>query len=234
MIEPVINFLLPNSCISCNKILKTKSQICIDCFNKLNFISAPYCSKCGRPFVDGSASRLCALCVQNKDKTINLSRSVFLYDEISKKMILEFKFYDKTQNSKAFGKWLELASKDIINHGVDLIIPVPLHFIRLIKRKYNQAALLAKELGKKTHIKVNYHSLCKKRYTKPQTKFLGIKRRRNVRNSFIIKNPSQIKDKRILLIDDVMTTGSTIKECAKTLIKAGAKEVNVLTLARVL
>ncbi len=234
MITPIIDFLLPNRCVACNKILQASGQICSDCFNKLNFISHPYCKKCGRPLIGEINNSLCAMCIQGKDQTFNITRSVFLYDEVSKKMILEFKFYDKTQNLKIFGKWLKLASQDIFKNGVDVIIPVPLHYLRLIKRKYNQAGLLAKELGKINKTKVDYFSLKKNRYTKPQTKFLGAKRRKNIKNSFVIKNNKNIIGKKVLLIDDVLTTGSTIKECAKVLLKAGAKEVNVITLARVL
>ncbi|MFI3241855.1 MAG: ComF family protein [Alphaproteobacteria bacterium] len=234
MSSPLINFLLPSHCIICNKVLDSDAQICPDCFNKLNFISKPYCKKCGHPFLDGQDGEFCGFCIKNKKDVLNISRSVSVYDEVSKKMIIDFKFFDKTQNIKVFGKWLKIAGADIFANNIDVIIPVPLHFFRLLKRKYNQAGLLAKEIGKIENVLVDYTSLKKKKYTKPQTKFSLKVRQHNVKNSFIIKDCQNIKDKKVLLIDDVMTTGSTLRECARVLLKAGAKEVNVLTLARVL
>lgn len=142
-------------------------------------------------------------------------------------MLLSFKFMDKTENAPVFAKWLKLAGTDIFKEGVDLIVPVPLHFTRLLKRRYNQSALIARELGKLTGIKVDYTSVIRHRRTKPQVQFSGHARISNVKNAFSVRHPERLKNKRIVLIDDVMTTGSTLKECALAMKKPAS---NPLTL----
>ena len=131
-------------------------------------------------------------------------------------------------------KMLFVAGKDIWDEGVDIIMPVPLHYTRLIKRRYNQSALLCNELGKLTNIKIDNLSLVRHRKTRPQVELSGIERQRNVRNVFSIKNVEVVKNKRVLLIDDVLTTGATLKECAYALKRSGAKSVDNLTLGRVI
>lgn len=163
-----------------------------------------------------------------------MNRSAVLYDDFSKKAILSFKFSDHLQTAKLFAKWLNLAGKDIFDLGADLLIPVPLSFRRLIYRRYNQSALLAHELSKLTHIPVDVCSLKKIKNTKPQSLLAEKARLKNVKNAFELKKPLNIKGKRIVLIDDVMTTGATLSECAKVLLKNGAKSVDTLTIARVI
>ena len=125
------------------------------------------------------------------------------------------------------------AGKDIWQQGADILVPIPLHYTRLLKRRYNQSALLAKELSKLTGVRVDYTSVVRHKKTKPQVEFSGRARVKNVHNAFSIKKIEKIKGQRVLLLDDVMTTGSTLKECAKVLLKAGAKSVDTLTVARV-
>jgi ComF family protein len=169
----------------------------------------------------------------NKKDNLRYSRSAVIYDVFSKKLILDFKFFDHIENKKLLAQWMYLAGKDIFDAGVDVIIPIPLHKLRLLKRKYNQSAILASELSKMTNIKSDYKSFVKIRSTQPQSECSGKKRITNIKNAFTVKNPENIKGKRILLIDDVYTTGSTLRECAKVLKKAGAKSVDALTIAKV-
>lgn len=156
---------------------------------------------------------------KNKRSPIRLSRAAVRYDDASKNLLLGLKFLDKTDNAPLLAKWMKLGGRDIFEAGVDMIIPTPLHYMRLLKRHYNQSALLARELSKLTGIDVNFTALVRHRHTKPQVGFSGKARHKNVKDAFSIKYPEQIKGKRILLIDDVMTTGSTLKECAAALKK---------------
>ena len=128
---------------------------------------------------------------------------------------------------------LKVAGQDIFNAGADVLIPVPLHYTRLLKRKYNQSVLLAQELSYYTGLPVDSFSLIRHKKTQPQVKFSGIQRVKNVKNAFSVKNPEKLAGKRVILIDDVFTTGSTLKECALTLKKAGVRSVDTLTVARV-
>lgn len=231
----LIDLLLPPRCISCGKILTGDTGLCPECFNEMNFISRPYCRKCGHPLeeVPSGEKSLCPSCLRKVRTPFRLSRSALRYDEASKKMILAFKFMDRTENSVVFARWLKAAGADIFKEGVDLIVPIPLHFTRLLKRRYNQSALLAGELGKLTGVRVDYNSVIRHKRTRPQVEFSGHARIRNVKDAFRVRRPERIKGRRIVLIDDVMTTGSTLKECALALKKAGARSVDTLTLARV-
>ncbi len=235
--KTLLNCLLPPRCQKCGKVLSQDLGLCDDCLAEIHFITEPYCYKCGHPFEfleQKSGKLLCGNCLKNKRTPFRLSRSAFIYDEDSKKLILDFKFHDRTDNANVLAKMLFIAGKDIWEAGIDVIMPVPLHYTRLIKRRYNQSALLCNELGKLINIKVDNLSLIRHRKTRPQVELSGMERQRNVRNVFSVKNIDAVKGKRILLIDDVLTTGATLKECAYALKRAGAKSVDNLTLGRVI
>ena len=233
----ILDLFLPPRCKKCGKIICDDDALCDDCFNELNFISAPYCQRCGIPFEDVGGKPphnwLCAECARDKHPWFRLCRSALHYDEFGKALIIALKFYDRTDDARILAKWMKPAGKDIWAQGVDVIVPVPLHYTRLIKRKYNQAALLAKELSAMTSIPVEYSALIRHRRTRPQVEFSGSIRRRNVRGAFKVKHPEKFRGKRVLLIDDVMTTGSTLKECAKAINSAHPLSIDVLTAARV-
>lgn len=232
-IQIIINAILPPRCLICGKIIPSDHSLCTDCFNDITFISKPYCSHCGLPISTRENNELeCVTCLAQKDP-FRLCRSAVKYDEFSKSLLLDFKFSDRLDNKVLLSNWLFMAGKDIFHQGIDLIIPVPLHYMRLFKRKYNQSAILAAEISKKINVPVDYNSLKRIRHTIPQVSCSGKQRSKNVKNAFSIIHPENIKGKRIVLIDDIYTTGSTLKECAKALKKAGAKSVDALTVARV-
>lgn len=229
----LLNAILPPRCLSCGKVIFSEDSLCAECFRNINFITEPVCQHCGTPLPD-SVSRgiLCPSCLTVRDP-FRFCRSAVLYDDFSKKLILDFKFSDHLENKILLSRWLYQAGKDIFANGTDLIIPVPLHYTRLIKRKYNQSAILADELSKLSSIPVDYKTLKKLKHTRPQVSCNGKERMINIRHAFEVTKNEDIKNKRVVLIDDVYTTGSTLKECAKVLKRAGAKSVDALTVARV-
>ncbi|MBQ8436571.1 MAG: ComF family protein [Alphaproteobacteria bacterium] len=236
LLSSVLNAFLPPRCIKCGKILAgTEDGLCPECFNEINFISRPYCEKCGRPLDEKPSGSMvyCASCLQELKPHFRYSRSAFRYDDKSKNMILSFKFLDKTENAKVLGDWMYNAGKDIWNSGAEVLVPVPLHYTRLLKRRYNQSALLCNQLSKRSGLPVEYTAIQRHIKTRPQVEFSGAARIKNVRNAFQIKSPEKIRGKHVVLVDDVMTTGSTLKECALALHKAGAASVDALTIARV-
>lgn len=235
ILKKILNIVLPSRCPYCGKTVIFEHTLCESCFNQINFISAPYCKICGMPFEnekEANLSKICAKCASQKHIT-RLNRSAIIYDDFSKKLILDFKFYAKTQNANILAKWLYAAGKDIFEEGVDLIMPVPLSYRRLFGRGYNQSAILARLLSKQTKIEADVFNLKKIKHTKPQSSLSGKSRLKNVKNVFEVKAPEKIKGKRIVLIDDVLTTGATLAECAKVLLKNGAASVDTLTVARV-
>ncbi len=233
-LKKLIDFILPQRCLLCGKVISSPDSLCLDCFDKISFITTPYCSRCGKPLMmeEKVHDFYCASCLKKK-RSFRLCRSAIYYDDLSKKLLLDFKFADHIENRKLLSKWLYIAGKDIFDAGVDLIIPVPLHYTRLLKRKYNQSAMLAAELSKLIDVPVNYKVLKKIRYTLPQVHCNGQQRKKNIKDAFSITDNTQIKGKRIVIIDDVYTTGSTLKECTAVLKKSGAKSVDLLTVARV-
>ena len=193
---------------------------------------------CPIRFVIAAVSRTAVLLIKKGIKFVAIVWRIqdCSYDSIAQKLILNLKFHDRTDLASVLAKMMYVAGKDIFASGVDVIIPVPLHYTRILKRKYNQSALLAKELGRLTGIKVCYDVLTKSRMTRPQVECSGFERLNNVKGAFLLKNSEKIKGKRVLLIDDVLTTGSTIKECkecALAIKKAHPKSIDNLTIARV-
>lgn len=232
-LKSIIDIILPPRCLLCGKAIHSDSSLCSDCFANINFISKPYCKHCGLPLTGNSPDALCCINCLSHKSSFRLCRSAVKYDNFSKKLILDFKFSDHLENKKLLSYWLFMAGDDIFKQGVDVIIPVPLHCARLFKRKYNQSAVLADGLSKLCNIPADYSSLKKIKHTTPQIQCSGKQRTRNVKDAFHVTAPESIKGKRIVLIDDVYTTGSTLNECAKVLKNAGAKSVDALTVARV-
>ena len=161
------------------------------------------------------------------------ARAIFAYDETSRSPILALKHADRLDLVPGFAQWLERSGRTLLA-GANLIVPVPLHRLRLWRRRYNQAAELARALGKRASRPVAVGALERIRATESQGAMTSARgRRRNVRGAFRVREPAQVNGQSILLIDDVLTTGATAEACARALKRAGAARVDVLALARV-
>ena len=229
----ILNLLCPPTCPICQKTVEEAHCLCPECYQKLNFITEPCCQICGRPFeYKGLNDLICGSCLKEKPP-FEMARSVLDYDDFSKQLILAYKHGDRTELTPLLVKFLLQADKDIFQ-DVDAIMPVPLHWTRFLKRRYNQAGLLGNALGKKKNIPFLANGLKRIHPTKSQGKKGRKQRAENIKNAFIVPTPDKIKGKNILLIDDVLTTGATVQECCKILKKAGANKVKVLTLYRVI
>ena len=162
------------------------------------------------------------------------ARSVLVYDDASRPLILGFKHGDQTHAAAAFGNWLARAGSEMLAEA-DLVVPVPLHRWRLFRRRFNQAALLGKAVARRAGVRCVPDLLVRGRATPSQGGLSRSGRQRNVKGAFAVR-PKRLRDvtgARIVLIDDVLTTGATVSECARVLLRAGAARVDVLTLARV-
>lgn len=232
----LLKLIFPPKCVLCGKIIEDDDTLCHDCWSKVKFIERPYCSKCSTPLeFCVSGDDICIPCLVNKPLFIK-SRSAVIYDEEVSKIIFNFKFHDKTYLKRFIGKCMFRASADIIDN-IDILIPIPLHKKRLIFRKYNQSLLLANEIAKLSNKKVIHDFLCKTKHTVPQASLKQADRKKNLKNKFIInkkylKNIDVYKNLNFAIIDDVMTTGSTINECIKVLNKSGIKNVYSITFAK--
>lgn len=172
----------------------------------------------------------------SKTRRLGVTRgAVFKYDGVARDLILRFKHADRTDIAPAFARWMLRAARPMID-AADLIVPVPLHRGRLMKRRYNQAALLARQLDKlsvRAPGRFAPNLLVRARKTPPQEGMGRAARKRNVRAAFALTEPDAVRGRVVVLVDDVMTTGATVGECAKVLRRAGAVAVDVVTVARV-
>lgn len=228
-----LNVLLPPHCIACPAFTEQPGTLCNTCWQAVHFISEPYCTQCGTPFVhDMGEGALCGACIADPPP-FDRARSAMRYDTHSRGMILRFKYGDQLQTVQSFAEWLLRLGVPYFVEGA-VVIPVPLHRRRLFTRRYNQAALLATALAKHSGLVFLPQALLRKRHTPPQAELSREQRVVNVKGAFVVhpRHAVHFREKHVILIDDVMTTGATIRECARVLKKAGAKEVTVLTIAR--
>lgn len=232
----MLNIIFPGLCISCKKI-SFGQQLCGSCFSEIKFIdSSNICICCGIPFNLFNDSKdipghKCDNCLREK-VNFNKCRSIAHFDGTLRELLHRFKYKKKLGIGKFFIQLiLDHFPKDL--KGFDLIIPVPLHIRKLREREYNQSAVFVNNLSKSLKCEKDLFSLVKSSETEPQISFKNsTKRKRNVLKSFSVTNVKKVEKRSILLIDDVYTSGSTINECAKVLLKAGAGKVQALTLLR--
>ncbi len=233
-----LNTLLPPQCPACGDIVETGGALCGPCWRQVDFLDDPQCSACGLPFefdpgpvTEGGV--LCGGCIRDRPP-YHRARSVMVYGDLSRRIVLSFKHGDRTDAAPALGRWLARAGRPLIADA-DLIAPVPLHWTRLFARRYNQAALLAGVVGGISGVTVVQDLLIRRRRTASQGRMGWRQRKSNVQGAFKLHASRRdvLQGRRVLLIDDVLTTGATAVACAKTLLRGGAAAVDVLTLARV-
>ncbi len=229
-----IDILLPPRCLATGEIVDAPGMVSPTVWPQLQFIETPFCQTCGMPFsFDIANDALCAACM-DREPLFDRSRSAVVYNEASRKMILAFKYGDRLHAVKTFAPWMMRAGQTLID-GADFIIPVPLHNRRLRERRFNQSALLGQEIAARCDKSYIPDLLQRTRHTIPQQGLNYKERGKNVHGAFAVNKAHlpTLKDKTVLLIDDVFTSGATLNECAKVMKKAGAAAVNILTVARV-
>jgi ComF family protein len=234
----VLDILFPPSCLKCGAELEANGALCASCWPQIRFIAAPHCACCGLPFAyDVGAGAVCGPCVQDPP-VFDRARAVFVYDDVSRDLVLTFKHADQTQAAPGYGKWLARAGAELLTDA-DLLVPVPLHRRRLFARRYNQAALLvhalATETAKENKCRAAPDALVRVKKTQPHIDMGRTARLQNVAGAFRVHSKwvEAVDGARIVLVDDVFTTGATVSSCARTLRAAGAARVDVLTLSRV-
>ena len=243
MLRYLINFVYPPRCAACERRLQleTTQRVCADCIAGIERLGEPLCAVCGIPIEASIAEEghgWCRSCTESPPH-FSAARAVTRYragDEESAAVpsIIRRHKYGRDQSlthalAQCIGDPMPLADNDY-----DLVVPVPLHQNRLRWRGFNQAALIGGAVARRLGRPLDVKTLVRTRATPAQTAQDRRARLRNVHAAFAVSRPARIANRRVLLVDDVMTTGATVDECARTLIEAGARRVDVLTLARVL
>lgn len=231
-----LRFLMPTECISCNRTLSTDPIpfFCRACWDQIGPIAGSRCSRCDQPFVSAAATswtpdHQCQNCFE-RPPAYERAWTLFPYLPPLQDAICAFKYRGKFALAKPLAALMIRAIPSQIDG--DLLVPVPLHPTRLRAREFNQSLLLADQLGRHLKRPVSATVLVRVLATDPQTTLSRQERLRNLRQAFAVRNAEALAGRRVLLIDDVFTTGTTLNECAKTLRKGGALSVSALTLAR--
>lgn len=202
-------------------------------WSRVTFLEAPWCERCGTPFeYEPGPGALCAGCTE-RERPFRRARAACLYDEHSRDLILQFKHADRTELGRLFASWLARAGAELLAEA-DAVAPVPLHRTRLLGRRYNQAAEIARPLARRAGVPYLPDALRRVRGGGQSGKSAA-GRRRAVQGAFAVpeRERRRVDGRRILLVDDVMTTGATAEACARALLKAGAAAVDVAVAARV-
>jgi competence protein ComFC len=232
-LEAIASLLYPPACTICATSVEPGEYLCAQCNDKATPIVPPFCEICSEPFAGAiTGSFTCANCA-HREIFFDTAVAVYRSRGIVRRVILDFKYGHQIHLRHVIARWLGQALDDVRLRGrrFDVIVPVPLHPARERERGFNQAALLAELLSEKMSIQ-SKAVLKRIRYTTTQTAFDRVERMENLRNAFRLRKNMNVRHLRVLLIDDVLTTGSTLSECARVLKDAGAMSVYAATAAR--
>lgn len=225
---------LPQLCPSCREPLGDGAGLCAQCWSKLSPIEKPYCARLGIPFVYDPGPGLLSMEAMANPPAYERARAAVRYDEIARSLVLAFKFGDRMDLAPMMGRWMARAGHELLP-GADALVPVPLHWRRLWSRRFNQAAALSKAISATSGVPVLFDTLRRVRATPQQIGLSKTQRADNVQGAFRVPvdRKATIHGRRVILIDDVLTSGATVDTCARALLKAGARQVDVLVFARV-
>ena len=236
LIGRLLDLVFPPLCHHCRAFIPDAGQVhlCDRCLAELTPVGSPLCSSCGMPFATiGGSDHRCGPC-QIAPPPFQAARAALRFDGVARELIRRFKYQRRIQLRRPLA--LLTASQlapFVAEFQGDLLLPVPLHRRRLRQRGFNQAVLLGEVLASQWRLPLDRTNLCRIRWTEPQVNLSAAERTRNVRGAFALAYPEEMHGKRIILVDDVYTTGSTVRECATVLTKEGkAAAVGVVTVAR--
>ena len=231
--KSLIEFIFPSTCPLCDARVDVHGELCGDCWASFNWIDGAKCVHCGFPFAssfDLGPNMMCPTCAAGKCE-LDLIRSACVYDEASRMAMLPYKHASRTQYARFMSRAMIWALRDT-DITPDVIMPVPLACRRLFQRGYNQATLLARPIARAFGVKMDLDSVGRK-YRENMGHKTAVQRAKNIHNVFVVNNADKIRGKKILLVDDVMTTGATFNELRRVLIGAGATAVYGVTFCRV-
>lgn len=234
MIQYIIDLIYPVRCPVCSEIVIPKgSRICESCKGKLQYITEPRCKKCSKP-IELEEEEYCSDCVR-KDYHFTKGYAVWVYDEVMKHSIAEFKYHNKKEYALFYvEELLRIYRNAILKFQPDLIVPIPIHSSKFRQRGYNQAEIIANKIGKELNIPVINDLLLRNRKTMPQKQLSDKERLRNLKKAFeynkFVADRYGKNINKLLIVDDIFTTGSTIEACAHVLKSNGVNDICFIAL----
>ncbi len=209
-------------------------RLCATCWAKLSFIAPPFCPRLGIPFVYDPGPGLLSMQAIADPPAYQRARAAVRYDEVARTLVHALKYHDRTDLAPSMGRWMARAGRELLEDA-DLLVPVPLHWRRGWSRRYNQAGTLARAIARHSGVPVARDALRRIRPTEHQVGLSRAERASNVQGAFqvAVDRRPEIQGRRVILIDDVLTSGATVDACARALLRAHARQVDVLVFARV-
>jgi len=228
-----LDIALPALCVSCREPVDGEG-VCAECWAKLSFIAPPYCPRLGIPFVYDPGPELLSMEAIANPPAYTRARAAVRYDDVARTLVHALKYQDRTDLAPAMGRWMARAGQELLGEA-DVMVPVPLHWRRGWSRRYNQSGALARVISRQTGVKLASEALRRVRATEQQIGLSRSQRASNVQGAFKVapERAAEIEGRRVVLVDDVLTSGATTDACARALLRAKAAQVDVLVFARV-
>jgi ComF family protein len=229
-----LDIALPPLCPACREPLGGDGGLCATCWSKLSFIAPPYCERLGIPFVYDPGPGILSMQAIADPPAYTRARAAVRYDDVARELVHAFKYADRLDLAPVLGRWMAQAGAALLADA-DALVPVPLHWRRLWARRFNQAAALAEVMSLTARVPTEVDLLRRTRATPQQVGLARSERARNVEGAFRVppERRAAVKGRRLVLVDDVLTTGATVDTCARALLRAGARDVDVIVFARV-
>jgi ComF family protein len=229
-----LDVALPPLCPSCREPLGDGAGLCASCWSKLSLIEPPYCARLGIPFTYDPGPGLLSMEAIASPPSYDRARAAVRYDDVARALVHAFKYGDRLDLAPMMGRWMARAGRELID-GADALVPVPLHWRRLWARRFNQSAALAAAIGGPAGVRALHGVLARVRATPQQVGLSKAQRAENMQGAFKVapERKPDIAGRRLVLVDDVLTSGATAEASARALLRAGAAHVDVLVFARV-
>jgi ComF family protein len=228
-----LDIALPTLCVSCREPVDGEG-VCAACWAKLSFIAPPFCPRLGIPFVYDPGPDMLSMEAIASPPAYQRARAAVRYDDVARTLVHSLKYQDRTDLAPAMGRWMARAGRELLGEA-DMLVPVPLHWRRAWRRRYNQSGALARVIERQSGVRMRGDLLARVRATEQQVGLSRAQRATNVQGAFQVSadRQSEVQGRRVVLIDDVLTSGATLDGCARALLRAKAAQVDALVFARV-